>query len=204
MGPPSWRAPDRLRGGPDASGGAGRDAARIRALTGQVKVKTLKTVEWTLRRRDRKRRNQRIAAGVVGITILVAVLSIVSSGGAFDWSTPAVPGGSETGPTQSSTSEGVTLLLEPRSDGRCCLVTSVNPGDSSTRVLCFVVVFDETDRLLSTHLVPPKPAGHRRSSGFEISPGRQGHGFQGIPLDLSNQHYVSTCRPASWHGGAPI
>jgi hypothetical protein len=167
-------------------------------------VKTLKTVEWTPRRRDRKRRNQRIAAGVVGITILVAALWIVTSGGAFDRSTPAVPGGSETGPAQSSTSEGVTLHLEPRSDGRCCLVTSVNPGDSSTTVLCFVEVFDEADRLLSTHLVPPIPAGHRRSSGFEVSPGRQWHGFQGIPLDLSNQHYVSTCRPAAWHGGAPI
>ena len=159
-------------------------------------MKTLKTVEWTLRRRDRKRRNQRIAAGVVGIAVFVAAVWIVTSGLSLDRSTPAVPGFSKTGPTQSSTSEGVTLLLEPRSDGRCCLVTSVNPGDSSTRVLCFVVVFDEADRLLSTHLVPPKPAGHRRSSGFEISPGRQGHGFQGIPLDLSNQHYVSTCRPA--------
>jgi len=169
-----------------------------------VKVKTLRTVERTLRGGDPKCLNQRIAAGVVGITILGAVLWIVTSGGAFDRSTPAVPGGSETGPTQSSTSEGVTLLLEPRSDGRCCLVTSVNPGDSSTRVLCFVAVFDEADHLLSNHLVPPKPAGHRRSSGFEVSPGRQGHGFQGMPLDLSNQHYVSTCRPASWHGGAPI
>jgi hypothetical protein len=167
-------------------------------------VKTLKMVEWTLRRRDRNRRNERIAAGVVGITILVAVLWIVTSGGAFDRSTPAVPGGSETGPTQSSTSEGVTLLLEPRSDGRCCLVTSVNPGESSTIVLCFVEVFDEADRLLSTHLVPPIPPGHRRSSGFEASPGRQGHGFQGIPLDLSSQHYVSTCRPAAWHGGGPL
>jgi len=167
-------------------------------------VKTLKTVEWTLRRRDRIRPNKRITAGAVGITILVATLWIVTTVGSSDRSTPAIPGGSETRPAQSSTSEGVTLLLEPRSDGRCCLVTSVNPGDSSTRVMCFVVVFDEADRLLSTHLVPPKPAGHRRSSGFEISPGRQGHGFQGIPLDLSNQHYVSTCRPASWHGGLPI
>jgi hypothetical protein len=169
-----------------------------------VEVKTLKTVEWTLRRRDRKRRNRRIAAGVVGITILGAALWIVTSGGAFDRSTPAAPGGSETGPTQSSTTKGVTLLLEPRSDGRCCFVTSVNPGDASTTVLCFVEVFDEADRLQSTTLVPPKPPGHRRSSGFEVQPGRQGHGFQGIPLDLSNQHYVSTCRPAAWHGGAPI
>jgi hypothetical protein len=149
-------------------------------------------------------RNQRIAAGVVGITILVAAIWIVTTGGAFDRSTPAVPGGSETGPAQSSTNQGVTLLLEPRSDGRCCLVTSVNPGDASTIVACFVEVFDEADRFLSTTLVPPKPAGHPRSSGFEAQPGPQEHGFQEIPLDLSDQRYISTCRPAAWHGGAPI
>jgi len=129
---------------------------------------------------------------------------IVTSGGAFDRSTPAVPGGSETGPAQSSTNKGVAFFLEARSDGRCCFVTSVNPGDALTRVLCFVEVFDEADRLQSTTLVPPKPPGHRRSSGFEVQPGRQEHGFREIPLDLSNQHYVSTCRPASWHGGAPL
>lgn len=157
-----------------------------------------------LRRRDRKRRNRRISAGVVGIAVFVVAVWIVTSGGAFDRSTPAVPGGLETGSTQSSPNEGVTLLLEPRSDGRCCLVTSVNPGDSSTIVWCFVEVFDEADRLLSTHLVPPFPPGHRNSSGFEAPPGRQGHGFQEIPLDLSDQHYVSTCRPAAWEGSAPI
>ena len=156
------------------------------------------------RRRDRKRRNQRIAASVVGITIFVAAIWTVTSGGALDRSTPAVSGGSETGPAQSSTNKGVTLLLEARSDGRCCFVTSINPGDASTRVLCFVEVFDEADRFQSTTLVPPKPPGHRRSSGFEVQPGRQEHGFQEIPLDHSDQHYVSICRPAAWHGGAPI
>jgi Tol biopolymer transport system component len=53
-----------------------------------------------LRRRDRKRRNQRIAAGVVGIAVFVAAVSIVTSVGSFDRTqTPAVPGGAETGPT---------------------------------------------------------------------------------------------------------
>ena len=47
-------------------------------------------------RRDRKRRNQRIAAGVVGIAVFVAAVWIVMSGLSFDRSTPAVPG-SETG-----------------------------------------------------------------------------------------------------------
>jgi hypothetical protein len=148
--------------------------------------------------------SNRQAAGVIGITIFVAAIWIVTSGGAFDRSTPAVSGGSATGPAQSSTNKGVTLLLEARSDGRCCFVTSVNPGDASTPVLCFVEVFDEADRLQSTTLVPPKPPGHRRSSGFEVQLGRQEHGFQEIPLDLSDQHYVSICRPAAWHGGAPI
>ena len=53
-----------------------------------------------LHRRDRKRRNQRIVAGVVGIAVFVAAVWIVTSGGAFDRSTPAVPG-AETGPTQT-------------------------------------------------------------------------------------------------------
>ena len=37
-----------------------------------------------LRRRDRKRRNQRIAAGVVGIAVFVAAIWIVTSGGSSD------------------------------------------------------------------------------------------------------------------------
>jgi len=55
--------------------------------------------ERLVRRRDRKRRNQRIAAGVVGIAVFVAAVWIVTSGLSFDRSdTPAVPGGAETGP----------------------------------------------------------------------------------------------------------
>ena len=43
-----------------------------------------------LRRRDRKRRNQRIAAGVVGIAVFVAAVWIVTSGGAFNRTQPAI------------------------------------------------------------------------------------------------------------------
>ena len=57
-----------------------------------------------LRRLDRRRRNRRIAAGVVGIAVFVAAIWIVTSVGSFDRSTPAVPGGSETGPTQTAQS----------------------------------------------------------------------------------------------------
>jgi hypothetical protein len=53
--------------------------------------------ERLLHRRDRKRRNQRIAAGVVGIAVFVAAVWIVTSAGSPDRSqTPAVPGGAAT------------------------------------------------------------------------------------------------------------
>jgi hypothetical protein len=61
--------------------------------------------ERLLRRRDRKRRNQRIAAGVVGIAVFVAAVWIVTSAGSLDRSqTPAVPGGAATAtPTPTAT-----------------------------------------------------------------------------------------------------
>lgn len=51
------------------------------------------------RRRDRKRRNQRLAAGVVGMAVFVAAVWIVTTGVPFDRTeTPAVPGEAGTGP----------------------------------------------------------------------------------------------------------
>ena len=44
------------------------------------------------RRRDRKRRNQRIAAGVVGIAVFVAAIWVIATGGPFDRTQPAVTG----------------------------------------------------------------------------------------------------------------
>jgi hypothetical protein len=57
--------------------------------------------ERLILRRDRKRRNQRIAAGVVGIAVFVAAVWIVTSGLSLDRSTPAVPG-SKTGPAETA------------------------------------------------------------------------------------------------------
>jgi len=66
--------------------------------------------ERLVRRRDRKRRNQRIAAGFVGIAVFVAAVWIVTSGLSFDRTeTPAVPGPAETGPTYN----GPTYTLGP-------------------------------------------------------------------------------------------
>ena len=72
-----------------------RAAERFKAPDGAL--------ERLIRRRDRKRRNQRIAAGVVGIVVFVAAVWIVTSVGSLDRSeTPAVPGPAETGPVQST------------------------------------------------------------------------------------------------------
>jgi hypothetical protein len=72
------------------------------------------------RRRDRKRRNQRIVAGVVGIAVFVAAVWIVTTGGTFDRTqTPTVPGGAETGPAVTGPAEtgptynGPTYTLGP-------------------------------------------------------------------------------------------
>jgi Tol biopolymer transport system component len=57
--------------------------------------------ERTLRRHDRKRRNQRIAAGVVGIAVFVAAVWAVTSGSSLDSSEKSVaPAG--TGPVQTA------------------------------------------------------------------------------------------------------
>jgi hypothetical protein len=67
-----------------------------------------------LRRRDRKRRNQRIAAGVVGIAVFVAAIWIVTSGGVFDRSeTSVVPGGDVTGPAET----GPSIAPDPDAEG---------------------------------------------------------------------------------------
>jgi Tol biopolymer transport system component len=64
-------------------------------------------------RRDRKRRNQRIAAGVVGIVVFVAAVWIVTSVGSLDRSeTPAVPGPTETGPAVTEPREAIGPVPE--------------------------------------------------------------------------------------------
>jgi hypothetical protein len=63
-------------------------------------------------RRDRKIRSQRIAAGVVGVTVFVAAVWLVTTGGSFDRGVaPATPGPSE--PTSSPYPAGVGLVGLP-------------------------------------------------------------------------------------------
>ncbi|HJS26174.1 MAG TPA: transglutaminaseTgpA domain-containing protein [Actinomycetota bacterium] len=76
--------------------------------------------ERLVERRDRRRRNQRIAAGVVGIAVFVAAVSIVwGVGSPGRTETPAGPGGAGTDPftsiqTQLATDEGAYNLFSVR------------------------------------------------------------------------------------------
>ena len=66
--------------------------------------------ERFLRRRDRKRRNQRVTAGVVGMGVFVAVVWFVTIAGPPDRSqTPVTPGGAETGPVSAAAGTRVTF-----------------------------------------------------------------------------------------------
>ncbi len=56
-------------------------------------------------RRHRKRRNQRIAAGVVGIAVFVAAIWIVTTVGSLDRERSVVPAGDVTGPAETGPAE---------------------------------------------------------------------------------------------------
>jgi hypothetical protein len=63
-------------------------------------------LESILRRRDRKRRNQRITAGAVGIAVFLPAVLIVTSLGSLDRTqTSVVPGGTGTGPAETGPAE---------------------------------------------------------------------------------------------------
>ena len=65
-------------------------------------------------RRDRKRRNQRIAAGVVGIAVFVAAVWVVTGAGSTDRTqTPVVPGGGVTRPAETGPTEHVGAVPKP-------------------------------------------------------------------------------------------
>src|SRR5512132_1571260 len=74
-----------------------------------------------LRRRDRKRRNQRIAAGVVGFAVFVAAVLVVTSGGSLDRSEKSVaPAGEVTGPAETAPPPPLALgAPDVVEQGRC-------------------------------------------------------------------------------------
>jgi hypothetical protein len=100
---------------------------------------------------------------------------------------------------------GVTLVLAAtHASNGCCRILTVNPGRADATVVCTLVALDPAGRLVYSGVIPPKLPGHLRSSGFEAPQGRHGHGVFRLPIDLALDSYTAPCRPAAWHGGAPI
>jgi hypothetical protein len=100
---------------------------------------------------------------------------------------------------------GVTLVLvRTHTPNGCCRVFTLNPSRVAMTVFCPVSVFGPTGRLRYSEIIPPPPRGHSRSSGFVAQPGRHSHDVFELPIDLAHDSYVAHCRPAAWHGGAPI
>ena len=100
---------------------------------------------------------------------------------------------------------GVTLILVlTHTSNGCCRVFTVNPSGVHATVFCTLVALDPAGRLVYSGLIPGPPPGRRRSSGFDAPPGRQGHGVLRLPVDPTHDSYTAPCRPAAWHGGAPI
>jgi hypothetical protein len=111
--------------------------------------------ERLLRRRDRKRRNQRIAAGVVGMAVFVAAIWVVTSLGPLNPSeTSVVPGGDVTGPAETGPAE---TAPPPASD-----ITSAGPlgvgcsAGAGVRLL----LTDIGDRIAVRFEVHRSPVGH--------------------------------------------
>ena len=127
------------------------------------------TLEGFHDRRDRKRRNQRIAAGVVGITVFVAAVWIVTTVGSFDRTqTPAVPGPAETGP----------MSLPPI------------PGDQEGAVSNPDFLFDlETGRM--TPLPESIVGTEDETAGYAVSPDGSEVAYYGRAEDRSDQVFVA-------------
>ena len=84
--------------------------------------------ERLTRRRDRNRRNQRIAAGVSGIAVFVAAVWIVTSVGSFDRTQPAATGPVETGPAPAPAAPDV-VRQRTCSDGARWRLEVTDTGD---------------------------------------------------------------------------
>ena len=103
------------------------------------------------RRRDRKRRNQRIAAGVVGIAVFVAAVWVVTSVGSMDRSEKSVaPAGEVTGSAE-------TAPPPPLAPGA---LDVVKQGTCSDGARWRLEVTDTGDRLRVRFEVYQSPVGH--------------------------------------------
>jgi hypothetical protein len=100
---------------------------------------------------------------------------------------------------------GVTLVLVDDSGSiGCCRVFTVNPGRADVTVICTLVAMDSSGEIVFSGWIPGPPPGRPRPSGFVAPLGRHGQGVYQLPVDPAHDSYTAPCRPAAWHGGAPI
>jgi Tol biopolymer transport system component len=122
-------------------------------------------LERLIRRRDRRRRNQRIASGVVGIAVFVAAVWIVRDVTSLDSTRTVVPGGSgttgpaETGPAVTAPETAYLIDLNtgemtplPQSIAGCCYAVSPDGTmvaygslDDAGNTQAFIARLDGTD-----------------------------------------------------------
>ena len=117
---------------------------------------------------------------------------------------PATDNGSESTREPGAGPEGVTLVLVATDPDGCCRVFTSNPGPTNITVACGLVALDPAGRLIYSGVVPARLPGHLRSSGFVAPPGRHLQGVVRLPIDPALDTYTAPCRPAAWHGSAPL
>ena len=137
--------------------------------------------------------------------LLRSILLCVVMSGSLQGCTSSAINTAADSPEPTSSPGGVTLVLvATHASNGCCRVFTVNPGDAETKVICTLLALGPSGRVVYSGFVPGSPPGRRRPSGFNAPPGRHGHGMFQLPIDLAHDSYTAPCRPAAWHGGAPI
>jgi hypothetical protein len=117
---------------------------------------------------------------------------------------PSIDKGAEPS-AASAAAAGVRLVLvATRASNVCCRVFMVNPSQAEAKVICTLLALDPSGRVIYSGFVPGSPPSHRRPSGLDAPPGRQGHGLLQLPIDLNQDSYTAPCRSAAWHGGSAI
>jgi hypothetical protein len=135
-----------------------RAAERFKAPDGAL--------ERLIRRRDRKRRNQRIAAGVVGIAVFVAAIWIVTSGLSLDRSEKSVaPAGevtrpAETGPAETGPAETGPAETAPPAGLASVTPDVARPGWCADGARSRLELTDIGDRIEARFEVHDSPPGH--------------------------------------------
>jgi hypothetical protein len=159
--------------------------------------------ERMLRRRDRKRRNQRIAAGVVGIAVFVAAVWIVTSGLSLDRSeksvAPAgeVTGPAETGPAETGPAETAPPLAHASPEP---IVTKRHCSDGARSRLELRDIGDRIEVRFEVHDSPPGHLWHIRMWRFRAM--RRNNVFRGARVASDSGDFaVDRLTPDTAAGG---